>query len=84
MAKAFKSQKITFQPVLDYIDQTKREILAQVANKSDITKLQNSIDAYAKQTKDYYQEVTVVVAKVSRMEAWIREASSKIGVNYKV
>ena len=76
--------KSKFQPVFDYIDETKKEILAQVADKEDIKKLQDSMDAYAKQTKDYYQEVTVVVAKVSRMEAWIQRAAGKVGVEYEV
>ncbi len=75
--------KSNFQPIFDYIDETKKEILSQVSNKSDIKKLQNSLDAYAKQTKDYYQEVTVVVAKVSRMEAWIQKVANKVGVEYK-
>jgi TRAP-type mannitol/chloroaromatic compound transport system substrate-binding protein len=76
--------KSKFQPIFDYIDETKKEILAQVASKKDIKKLQDSVDAYAKQTRDYYQEVTIVVAKVNRMEAWIQRVASKVGVEYEV
>lgn len=76
--------KKDFQPIFDYIDQSKKEILAQVAGKKELANLQNSLDAYAKQTKDYYQEVTVVIAKANRMEMWIKEAAKKIGLEYKV
>lgn len=82
MANSKKVSK--FQPIFDYIDETKKEILAQVATKESIKKLQDSVDVYAKQTKDYYQEVTIVIAKVNRMEAWIQTVANKVGVEYKV
>ena len=50
---------------------TKREMeegFAGLPSKADFNLLQTSVDAYAKQSKDYYQEVTVLVAKVNRME----------------
>lgn len=78
------SDQTNFQPIFDYIDDAKKDILAQVATKDDIKLLQNSMDVFAKQTKDYYQEVTVMVAKVSRMEAWIQKTANKIGIAYDV
>ena len=66
---------------------TKREMekrFAELPTKQDFNLLQVSVDAYAKQSKDYYQEVTVVVAKVNRIEAWIKEASPKLGIKYQV
>ncbi len=84
MSAAQTPSKSKFQPIFDYIDDTKKEILAAVATKDDIKKLQDSVDSYAKQTKDYYQEVTVVIAKVNRMEAWIQSVSGKVGVKYEV
>ena len=78
--------KSQFQPIFDYIDQTKKdtieEILSQTASKKDIARLEKAVDAYAKQTKDFYQEVTVVIAKVSRMEAWIEKVAEKVGIKY--
>ena len=66
---------------------TKQEMedrFTKLPTKQDFNILQTSVDAYAKQSKDYYQEVTVVVAKVNRIEAWIKTASAKIGVEYKI
>ena len=66
---------------------TKKEMgesFLELPTKQDLNLLQTSVDAYAKQSKDYYQEVTVLVAKVNRMEIWIREVSSKVGVKYQV
>lgn len=66
---------------------TKREMeerFTELPTKKDFNLLQMSVDAYAKQSKDYYQEVTVLVAKVSRMEVWIKEASPKLGIKYQV
>jgi hypothetical protein len=77
-------ETINFQPGFDYIDQKTIELKEELASKEDIKKLQISLDTYAKQSKDYYQEVTVLVAKVSRMENWIRQASTKLGIEYQV
>ncbi len=77
-------QDVNFQPVFDYIDQTKQELFDKLASKEDLNMLKNSVDAYAKQSKDMYQEVTVLVAKVSRMENWIKQASTKLGIEYQV
>jgi len=47
--------------------------------------LQASVDAYAKQSKDYYQEVTVVIVKVNRIERFLTEVvAPKLGVRYDV
>jgi hypothetical protein len=66
---------------------TKQEMderFTQLPTKEDFNILQTSVDAYAKQSKDYYQEVTVVVAKVSKIEAWIKQAAPKLGIEYKI
>ncbi len=61
-----------------------KEMEDRLPSKEDFNKLVTSVDSYAKQSKDYYQEVTVLVAKVSRMETWIKVAATKLGVEYKV
>ncbi len=51
--------------------------------RTDFRSLQTSVDAYAKQAKDYYQEVTVLMAKVNRMENWLKDTvAPKLGVHY--
>jgi len=59
------------------------------ATKEDITGLgqrldvlTNAVDAYAKKADAYYQEMTVLLHKVQRMEEWIRRAAEKVGINY--
>lgn len=59
------------------------KIRSEVATKDELRVLTNSIDAYAKIAKDYFQEVTVMGARVTRMEAWIQAAALKLGVEYK-
>jgi hypothetical protein len=53
-----------------------------VEDRKKLKILTNSIDAYAKIARDYFQEVTVMGARVSRMESWI-QAAAKLGVEYK-
>jgi hypothetical protein len=81
-------ENINFQPVFDYIDQKvdelKTDLKNELASKSDVNNIQISLDGYAKQSKDYYQEVTVLIAKVNRMEQWIQRVAEKVGVEYKV
>ena len=51
LAKLFMSSSKTkskFQPIFDYIDETKKEILTQVSSKEDVKKLREAVDAYAK------------------------------------
>lgn len=51
----------------------------------DVNTLKTSVDAYAKQSKDYYQEVTVAVGRVNRMERFLSEVvAPKIGVKYEI
>jgi len=69
---------------------TGREVFA---TKEDITGLEQrlgqrldvlttAVDAYAKKADTYYQEMTVLLHKVQRMEEWIRRAAEKVGINY--
>ena len=53
--------------------------------QESIQTLTTAVDAYAKQSKDYYQEVTVVIAKVNRIERFLTEVvAPKLGVRYDV
>lgn len=53
---------------------------AELADKEDISKLLQSLDATAKWSKDYNENVTIAMAKLERIEHWIQNAAEKIGV----
>jgi len=59
------------------------EMRAELADKEDIRKLQQSMDAAAKWSKDYNENVTIAIAKLERIEHWIQNAAQKIGLEYK-
>ncbi len=66
---------------------TKTEVkagLATLATKEQVNKLTNSVDSYAKQSKDYYLEMKVLRAQVQSMQQWIKQAAPKLGIEYKV
>jgi len=42
-------QDVNFQPVFEYVNDKTDELKAELASKEDISKLQASIDSYAKQ-----------------------------------
>lgn len=71
-----------FQSIFDYIDKKIDEVLEKMATKDDIHDLRNSVDTFAKQSKDLHDEVTILTMKVHRTEAWIKQASDKIGIPY--
>ncbi|MEK7161301.1 MAG: hypothetical protein AAB729_01270 [Patescibacteria group bacterium] len=52
--------------------------------KDSFSTLTSAVDAFAKRADTYYQEMTVLVHKVERMEQWIKVVSEKIGVSYNV
>lgn len=56
---------------------------AELADKEDISKLLQSMDAAAKWSNDYNENVTIAMAKLERMEHWIQNAAQKIGLEYK-
>ena len=70
-------------PTKEELTQELVNIRSEVATKDELRLLTNSIDAYATIAKDYFQEVTVMGARVTRMEAWIQAAALKLGVEYK-
>lgn len=52
--------------------------------RGDFRSLQTSVDAYAKKADTYYQEMAVMRHRLERLEDWAKQASEKIGVEYKV
>lgn len=45
--------------------------------------LQTSVDAYAKQSNDYFQEIVVLNNNYRRLEGWIKQVADKVGVELK-
>ena len=48
--------------------------------KKDFRNLQDSIDAYAKKSDNYFQEMVMLSHKVDRHEKWFHQFADKIGV----
>lgn len=63
-----------------------KEDLAALELKFDqkFDKVITLLDGIAKNMKDYHQESTINWGRLERMEDWIKQAASKIGVEYKV
>ncbi len=54
--------------------------LEQTATKDELGRLTNAIDAYAKQTETYMQEMLALGNKVDRLEQWILKVAEATGV----
>jgi hypothetical protein len=65
------------------LKQTIEELRAEVATKEELRVLARSVDAFVKLSKDYYQELTIMSARVNRIEEWIQRAARQVGIDYK-
>lgn len=54
--------------------------LEQTATKDDVNRLTDAIDAYAKQSETYMQEMLALGHKVDRLEQWILKVAEATGV----
>lgn len=61
-----------------------RELLEKAADiDSSLKTVEIALDNYAKQSKEYYQEVTVAIANTNRIERFLRDVvAPKLGVKY--
>ena len=57
-----------------------KEAVADLVTKDDFNDLQTSVDAYAKKADTYFQEMVMLTHKVDRLEKWIQEIASKVGI----
>jgi len=48
--------------------------------KQSFSDLQTSVDAYAKKSDTYFQEMVMLTHKVNRLEKWIQEIAEKVGI----
>jgi hypothetical protein len=76
-------ENINFQPIFDYIDQQSEELLAKVASKKDIEKLQTSVDTLGHRFDKIDKNAVVETAKVEKIEHWVIQAAEKTKVPYK-
>jgi hypothetical protein len=74
-----RENMVTKQELTEQIDQLRLEVVT----KEELRALTATIDGLAKIVKDFYQEVTIMSARVTRMETWIQQAANQIGVEYK-
>lgn len=70
--KLFKYMQVEFKKVHDQLDQT--------ATKEELNRLTNAVDAYAKQSETYMQEMLALGNKVDRLEQWILKVAEATGV----
>ena len=54
--------------------------LEQTATKAELNTLTNAVDAYAKQSETYMQEMLALTHKVDRLEQWILKVAEATGV----
>jgi hypothetical protein len=59
------------------------EMRSELADKKDIDRVLTAVDAIAKRSKDYDENVTVALSKLERIEHWIEDAAKKIGIEDK-
>lgn len=70
--KLFKYMHAEFKRINDRLERT--------ATKVELDRLTNAIDAYAKQTETYMQEMLALGHKVDRLEQWILKVAEATGV----
>jgi len=70
--KLFKYMQHEFKMIHDQLEQT--------ATKDEINRLTNAVDAYAKQSETYMQEMLALGNKVDRLEQWILKVAEATGV----
>lgn len=76
-----------FSELIKYLDKKFTEInekLEKKADKKDVNKLIESVDAYMKLGERYYQEMTALTLKVDRLEKWLYQIAEKVGIKLKV
>ena len=61
-----------------------KEDLRDLASKSEINELMNSVDAYAHKAAAHFQEMVMLSHKVDWHERWILQFAEKLGVTLKV
>lgn len=70
-----------FSELIDYLDKKFSGVDAELGEiRSDISKMYDGIDSYAKKADTYFQEMLMLATKVDRHERWLRQVAEKLGV----
>jgi hypothetical protein len=79
-------ENINFQPIFDYIDKSQEDLEIRLkrdlASKEDVRKIQETLDSFAKDNKNFGQDLKVVENKASRLESWVLKAAEKTEIPY--
>jgi hypothetical protein len=70
--KLFKYMQGEFKGIRDRLDVT--------ATKDELNRLTDAVDAFAKQSETYMQEMLALSHKVDRLERWIMKIAEETGV----
>jgi uncharacterized coiled-coil DUF342 family protein len=57
-----------------------KEAVENLATKTDINKLMNTMDSYAKKADTYFQEMVMLSHKMDLHEKWIKQIAEHAGV----
>jgi hypothetical protein len=60
-----------------------KDLRDELPTRADYAHLQSSVDGIAKEFKDTDEELQIATERTLRMEAWIKKAANKIGVEYR-
>jgi chromosome segregation ATPase len=60
-----------------------KDAIEDLPTKADFSSLASTVDGYAKQVKDTSQEIIILGEKANRLEAWAKQVSTKLGVEYR-
>ncbi len=72
-----------FTKLFKYVNRIEKKLdtlVENVATKDELNLLTNAVDAYAKQTETYMQEMLALGHKVDRLEQWILKVAEATGV----
>ena len=58
------------------------ERLSNLPTKEDFQNLVTTVDGYARNVKEVGEEIVVLGEKANRLEAWAKQAGTKLGVEY--
>jgi predicted nucleic acid-binding Zn-ribbon protein len=71
-AKLYRYMQGEFKEIKDRLDKT--------ATQTSLDQLTSTVDAYAKRTETYMQEMLALTHKVERLEEWILKVAEATGV----
>lgn len=81
------NNKIDFSELVEYLDKKFTKIDLQLedlkeskADKIDVRNLTDAVDAYAKKSDSYFQEMVMLSHKVDRHEKWLCQIAEKLGL----